>query len=232
MKWLMTFLICLFLASSAFGDARVMMLATKKGVASQYLINEGFEAGTEPANWWHSGTVLYNNTSPTIDGTYNARIAGGGSSSSGIGWTPMNTVYISTHIIVAVLPSLEYGYISVRDSGNAVLGALQITSAGKLTAITTGGTNNTSSGNVVTGGTALYLKIKVVIGTGSNGICTIWSSTDGTTWTQRASSTNGTTTTQPSYVTVVAPTATGTHYVYIDTVKVSASDITDARSGF
>lgn len=207
-------------------------LAAWNNPALLYSINEGFESGLDvnPTDWWNDGGVQYNYPTAglNLDGSYCLRISSAGSAA--LGHTPAATIYSSVHLRLSALPSTETGYyLTIRDSTDTDIGLVMITVSGEIGAVAMGGTENYST-PVITANTTIYLKTKYVKGTGSNAALTVWTSTDGTTWTQRVASTNGTSTTQAEIFRLGGYALAS--YAYIDTLKISSVDITDARSGY
>lgn len=198
---------------------------------ASYYINEGFESGTaptSPSTWtdvW--GTYAWNYSAAPLDGTYSMSISGGSSGMCTPALTSQGTYYVTIHYKLAARPSTNNYDIIQFYSGASNVGSAGVQPDGKVYAIANA-PGGSSSGTVITAGTAVYLKIKHSKGV-SNGTTTIWSSTDGTTWTQEATDTDGTSNIDINalcFIGIDSSTA-----VYYDTLKVDPNDISDARSG-
>ena len=188
--------------------------------------SQDFEAGTQPAGWTATGTVLWNAT-PALAGTYSMGMVA--TNSIGI-YTPasaMGTIYVTFLAKQAVVDSgTDMPILSFYNS-TTYLGKAHTGNSGAFNSGTAGGTTSYGETGVFVSATPLWLKVRYSKGTGTDAIVTTWTSTDGySDWTQRSSSEDGTSTSDCDNIQFYSNEY---NTMTFDTVKVSATDITDAR---
>jgi hypothetical protein len=192
--------------------------------ASPYLVNEGFEGGTEPTGWTHDTACQYNYaTAPApLSGSYSMYCTTAGSDAVK-SFTASDTIYTTARINIPTanvsteLFMGQYGLAQVSRESNGKL-MLQLY-PGPVTYEGTAGD--------IPAATNLYIKIQYVKGTGANGIVNVSTSTTGYTWNSKISVTDGPNTAQMSNIGFFN-LASG-YPIIVDSVKVSTADIVDAR---
>jgi len=223
-RFLISVFLVLLVASTACAWGPMVMFSHR---TMTYLINEGFESGTEPTGWTHGAPNNYGYSAAPLDGTYSLQTGsyGGAATPAVVG----DTLYVTAHFKIGTFSDGTVQTLAIYGSSNTIVAQLVVGPTGKVGAVATGGTLVYSADGVVALNTPVYLKMMYTKGTGANATATVWTSSNGTTWTQRATSTNGTSTGQSKWIAL----GTGAvNILYWDTVKASYSNITDARSGF
>lgn len=226
LKLLITGLALLVSASPSFAGGIMMMGGGVAATGSSDPLYDFEETGT-PGGWdVVTGSPNFDYTTVHLADSESLAIPTS-SDRAGVSFTGSDTVYISFQIQYPTLPGLTSGCVEIYDSANStLLGTFSVRTTGNMQAQAAGGSANNGT-PALTAGNTMYVKIRMVKGTESNADAsfTVWGSSDGTNWTQAATSTNGTTTAQPAY----ARFKTSSEVAVYDTVKISASDITDAR---
>lgn len=201
-------------------------------IGLSYQISEGFEGAGIPAGWYAEGSgINYDFTTEGLDGealdiaTYDSKV-------HGPVLTPDDTLYVTARVKSPVLPGSTVPLLRIYGSSRTVeLAHLMITANGGVAVQAAGGTTVYSPGPIMEANVARYLKLVYTKGTGANGTVTSYSSTNGYTWSlAEAASSDGTSTLQPSSMAAIGVGNWGS--MYFDTIKVSTTDITDARSGY
>jgi hypothetical protein len=131
-----------------------------------------------------------------------------------------STAYVACRFkLNTAYPSGTIGFI-VLYNGSTTLATYYIRSDGKLQAGST-----QSSTSVITVGSETYLKVRYTAGTGSNGIATIYTSSNGSSWTQQATDTALTATLGVTKIRLSSNSAGASPVFIFDTLRVSSSDI-------
>lgn len=199
--------------------------------STSYLIDQNFEAGgaTAPTGFTNSSgpSITWNSTSSPLQGSYSVLLGAASSNVVDYRVTAAASLYTSMLIKVSDLSTawlISDGY----SPALANISRLRILTTGAIECRSWGGSQVASSAGIVAINTPIYLKTLTTAGSGSNGLLTAWYSSTGApgSWTQACTSTDGNTTGQPG-IWETAGVSTGT--LTIDAIKVSASDITDAR---
>lgn len=183
-----------------------------------YLVSEDFDSGATPSGW-KNNTITFNAT-PALDGTYSASATGSNYAASG-SFTATGDVYAAC--VLEVGTALPTSTIFLKfHNGATELGGIRIRSTGKVQAIST-----QSTATPISVGSAIYIKMRYVKGTGSDSAVTIWTSSTGAsgTWTQQATDSTGTYTSDATSIRI-ASASDGTNAVFkVDKLRVSTSDI-------
>ena len=202
--------------------------STNTGIT--YLINEEF--GAQPSGWTEyaggNATINYNNTTtPLYSGGPYMSIAY--NSSQDIVYIPHGStnseVWMAALIRVDTLPvSLTTDFLKIYNS-TTELSNLRVQPDGDIELMLSGGTTqSTSSAAILPAGTAKYVQIRYVAGSGSNAIATFYTSSTGASgsWTQIASVTNGTATLG---ATLSRININASMSVSVDRVRISTSQV-------
>jgi hypothetical protein len=108
-------------------------------------------------------------------------------------FTETGDIYAGFKVTYPTMPSSSSTLLHFRTPYSS-RGTVEFWNDGAISANPSGGTSNKSSDGIVSANTAIFVKVHLVKGTGANSTMTVWTSTNGTSWTQRAESTNGTNT--------------------------------------
>lgn len=189
---------------------------------TSYLVDEGFEAydaENDPPTGWTviSGTqTWYSTTSPApLTGTYSW-------SSEAKATYPLGTSYTDLYMAAKVYlggSGTRYPFQISPFSNGSARGTVYLLSGGRMCVKAYGGTEDCSDNDVYTDGDTLYLKAHFVSGSGLDASITLWSSTDGSTWTEQAKSEDGTYTGNWTY-----PVMGSIGLIY-DEVRINDADI-------
>lgn len=199
------------------------------GVASSgggYLLGpERFTSGSEPASGWsHVGSPNYGYTTDILEGDYSVYVTNPDSQSSA-SFTASDTVYITMLIKIPTALISGAGFFVIQNNTTSIAD-IRVSPNGAFTVRIGASDDRYGNNGDLTFNSGTYIKMRVTAGSGSNGIVTVWTSGDGTTWTQRVSATNGANTAQANKATWWGP---GYGYPMIfDVIKISTSDIADA----
>lgn len=194
-----------------------------------YLINEDFEGTGTPSGWtMEGGTIVnYDYTSTVLAGSQSFFLdyaTGGDLSAITPSFTGAGDIYIGFMLRASAMPSAaDAEFIYIRNAADANQGFFKVGSDGHITVSLPGvGGESSGAGIVSTSGTT-YIKIRYQKGTGSNGIITGYTSSNGTSWTQSAQLTGGTGTTNITYIRLIVPFGDPQAWI-IDNFKVATSD--------
>lgn len=211
--------------SWAFGSAIQAVLATGY-VASDpcagFVICEGFEGTGTPTNWTTSGSTFnFDATTTPIDGSQYA--TADYNTSSGYISIPispaMTDVYMGFKLRVRNLPTSSNDIFEFRGA-SSYSSYITLRSTGTVQASTSGGAGGSITA-AISANTTVFIKLYHHVGSSVDTSLTIWTSPDGTTWTQKSTSTNGNNYQQIAYMRFY--TDIGNNYD-IDTVKIKATD--------
>lgn len=147
-------------------------------VTPSYLINEGWESGSEPSGWTHVGTgVNYNYTTTVLEGAKSLGILGTVDSAAQFTYAGQSAgVYHFFMFRFTALPSGTINGLGITDSGLNAIAYAGLNSSGTLTINLVGGGSTTTTGTMAAN-TLYYVKMKFI--PGSPGIATIEFTTDG-----------------------------------------------------
>lgn len=195
MRYLLTALLLLLYAATA--QAGVFVgFGQQSGPTLLY--SEDFEGTAElSTGGWATpaGATAgnYDYTSDPLDGGQSLHLA----TDANQALPPAATITGDTYSFVCHVNflSLNHGYpiLRVHNGATTSLGSLIYYNGGVLGVTPSGGTRVDSSGSVITTGVS-WLRVDYTTGTGANAKLQVYTSTDGATWTLRASSETGTST--------------------------------------
>ena len=201
MKKLLILIICLIFTRAAVANPLFLLAGSQSAVVPTvtYLINEGFEGTGFPTESFNSAAgapagLDYDYTADALSGSkslYADYVNTVMSLETNV-FASSTTLYVGAKIKPKTIGGTnQQGFIVFYDVNN-IRGSVFLWISGAVSASPSGGTIVTSSAGVLQVDTTVYLKVRAVSGTGSNSTMTVWTSTDGTLWTERAHSSNGT----------------------------------------
>lgn len=215
---------------TSISSASVINNSTYSGPA--YIVSADFEETGTPAGWTasgYSGGAVNFDYTPAISGSQSCRLWNTGTGYYSV-VTPQFTGssggnYFAMKINHHIVPAGNLTFVKFLDASSNDLGGISWRyGTSYLAAAPTGGSLVTSS-TAMDLDTDYWIMARYIPGTGANAVITVWLSTNGSTWTQLATSTNGTTTANAAYVKIENNMGPDMGFI-IDDARVSTNEIT------
>lgn len=183
-----------------------------------YLIDEDFEGVGEPTDFTTddtNGTVDYDYTTGPLEGSDSLYLEySTGLVDVTISFTSQTEFYIAGLFEFLSLNTYDFINPSYR-------GSVRITTDGAICAEGYDGTRNCSANGTISTSTSIYIKARFVNGN-PDGVVTVWTSLNGTSWTQQATSTDGQWDSAWSNVSIVS--GSNNLNIKVDSLRISSDD--------